>query len=262
MGKGSVIRATSVFLLILTIVKAQGQLLPAGVWLPDVPLAVNEYGSNDGPVPAAARDQFCIVVDTKLQPRNFISFYEHYQRMQAIKIDTSVFSLIKKNWKTMSAVQKQEVMHKEAVHSAQLADSVHRANNATAGKQLVYFINNTSNSIYLQTQDWQFIGIVEALDKEKQWRPIQYWQYSKCGDSYLTRPVNAHSTTVFIAPAPNKGNYKTRLRYRVFGADSILYSNEFEAAINYADFERVATAKVNPMVFKKSTDKVNLPLAL
>jgi hypothetical protein len=227
-----------------------------------VPMAGNEYGTNDDQIPAAPDGKFTIVVNPALKPQNFISFYEHYKRTQAIKPDTTAFSLIVKGWKTMPATQKLEIINREKLHNAQLADSAHRVNN-TGDKQLVYFINNTNENVYLQMQDWQFLGVVEGLDKNNQWRPIQYWRFSLCGNSYLARPVKAHSTVVFIAPAINKGDYKTRLRYRVFGLDGFKYSNEFEASINYSDFGNGAPPQQEIMAFKtKSLSTVDIPLTL
>jgi len=47
------------------------------------------------------------------------------------------------------------------------------------------FIFNTSDSVYsIEMQDLRLIMIQEAIDPNGQWKPIEYWRDSWCGNSY------------------------------------------------------------------------------
>ncbi|RKR84779.1 hypothetical protein BDD43_5032 [Mucilaginibacter gracilis] len=186
--------------------------------------ASNQYGINQQTLALAKapKNQFSIIVNPQFKPVNFISVSENYYLSQSQRVDTSIFSLIKPEWKQASAAQKAVIIAQEKANFATLAKKYHAASNA--GQQLIYMVNNTPNDVALQMQDWSFIGILEALIGQNQWRAVQYWQFSTCGNSYLLKHIAPGNSLSFIAPV-SMGNYKTTLRYKILGKNIFYYSN-------------------------------------
>src|SRR5690606_3360227 len=48
----------------------------------------------------------------------------------------------------------------------------------------VFITNNSKDTIFLDYQDLNAFIIQEAMDENGNWKPIEYWQYSWCGNSY------------------------------------------------------------------------------
>jgi hypothetical protein len=197
---------------------------------------INECGAYD--IPAlqlpGIKNEFIILVKPELKIRNFVSIIEKYKRSQSVNVDTSGFYLIKKNWKRLSAEEKIEVIKNEKIINRIEADSIHKVNNSN--HQMVYIANYTDHYVAVQMQDWSFICILEAIDKNKEWKPIQFWSFSKCGNSYNLKNFAPKTANYFIAPQINSGDYKTSLRYKLLGNDGFYYSNTFTGNINYCQF--------------------------
>lgn len=210
----------------------QGQMAPAHN-------IIGEYGQVM-PVPGNA---FRVIVDTGLSSSGFISSHEQYYRQQSLEVDTSIYHLIYKDWKQFSVTEKRVFIEKEKARYARMADSTHEA---SIGRQLIHIVNNTDSSIAVQMQDWSFIGILEALTKDNEWKPVQYWQFSKCGNSYRKKHIAPHTSLSFITPV-HTGNYKTRLRYKILGKNQFYYSNQFEGSIDYCEFYDATSYKTDKL---------------
>jgi len=182
----------------------------------------------------ASKNQFSIIVNPELRPKNFVSSTEKYYLSQTNNIDTSIFSLIDKNWKTLSKSEKLMQMRKKQVEYKLNAQNIHLHNNGGGDKQLIYMVNNTPQDIAMQMQDGSFMGILEAHINETEWRAVQYWQFSWCGNSYMLKHIAPGTWVQFIAPAPT-GNYRARLRYKILSNKQFYYSNEFDGNITYSD---------------------------
>jgi hypothetical protein len=160
---------------------------------------------------------------------------EEYLRRESIHPDTFPFDYFNRNnWKTLDKGKKLAILDSVRVVSKQKADAEHLTNNK--GKNQVWIINNTSNEISIQMQDWQFICILQALTKDGQWLPIQYWQFSKCGNSYHNKKMAPKTANSFLFTIPNKGDYQTKLRFKLLGTNQFYYSNEFTGKIDYCEF--------------------------
>ncbi|MEO6524301.1 MAG: hypothetical protein ABIN91_21625 [Mucilaginibacter sp.] len=195
--------------------------------------SISEYGQNGKTRLAATKgNNFNIIVSPAIKPVNFVSSIEQYYRSQARQVDTSIFYLIKSNWKKLSPTQKLDVIEKEKTEYELRANAAHKANNTN--HQLIYMVNNTDHDVALQMQDYNFIGVLEAKITESTWRSVQYIMFSKCGNSYVLKHIAPDSTAYFITPIPT-GNYKTTLRYKILGKDNFYYSNKFEGNITYCD---------------------------
>lgn len=76
--------------------------------------------------------------------------------------------------------------------------------------------------------------IMEALDSNKKWRPIQKRFIYMCGNGVGTIILPPNEIVLSSAPIFN-GNFKTELRLTVPKTD--IYSNTFDGSINYRQFE-------------------------
>lgn len=189
----------------------------------------------DEPIPNIKKLQkeFVIIVDTNYRAKNFISFAENYSRERSTKLDTSNLNW-NDGWEKLTTKQKIEKVKQEKKAYLIQADSIHIANNK--GLQQVWIINNSKDTVALQMQDWSYICVLQAKTKTGQWYPIQYWRFSTCGNSYYCKYFPPKKVNSFITNLPHKGNYKTKLRYKLLGTDRFYYSNEFYGRINYCEF--------------------------
>lgn len=194
-----------------------------------------ELGTDESipPIKNLSND-FIILVDTNFKATNFISFEEDFSRTQSNNLDTSFLSIKQNNWEMMTVKEKVERIEEEKLSYKHEADSVHIKNNN--GQIQVWVINNTADTVSIQMQDWSFICILQGLTKGGQWFPIQYWTFSKCGNSYYDKEFPPKIANSFITTIPNKGDYETKLRFKLLGSDKFYYSNEFMGKINYCDF--------------------------
>lgn len=178
---------------------------------------------------------FIIVVDTSIKATNFVSFEEDYSRTLSEKLDTSFLNLLNpESWVKLSVNEKLDKLEKQKIFYKRQADSVHLKNNN--GQNQIWIINNTTDTVSIQIQDWSYICILQGLTKGGQWLPIQYWRFSTCGNSYYDKHFPPKTANSFITTIPNKGDYETKLRFKLLGTDKFYYSNEFTGEINYCDF--------------------------
>jgi len=197
--------------------------------------ASNEYGIDEAiPQIKNLENQFMIVVDSTQKAINFISWEENFLREQAATLDTSDFMSVDEQWSKLSLEEKLQQVTDEKNRFKREADSVHIAKNQ--GQQRVWLINNTSDTILIQRQDWSYVCILEAVTKNGEWMPIQYWRLSDCGDSYMDKYFMPKTANSFLMQWPQPGSYETKLRFKLLGATRFYYSNEFAGRINYCEF--------------------------
>lgn len=102
---------------------------------------------------------------------------------------------------------------------------------------LVWVINHRSDTLLLPVQDGSLIALTEALDVDKAWRPISYWRFSTCGNSYFTLAIPPDKAIRFKTEIP-KGTFKTFLRIKVEGQDfNFFYSDSIPCSIDYCRFK-------------------------
>lgn len=101
-----------------------------------------------------------------------------------------------------------------------------------------YLVNTTSSTFRAERQDGSLIMIQEALDKDKKWKPIEYWVYSGCGNSYFY-PLKLDSGKCVLVPIKKyAGNFKTKIRLKFKYSKAVMYSTPFEGAIDEAQFNK------------------------
>nr|WP_294927422.1 hypothetical protein [uncultured Flavobacterium sp.] len=103
----------------------------------------------------------------------------------------------------------------------------------------VFIINPASESIRVEVQDWRLMLIQEALDKSGKWRPIEYWEYSGCGNSYggIALKPNHFILTKIVKYS---GNFKTKIRLKFLNDSVVYFSKPFTGSINLSQFDTIS----------------------
>jgi len=106
----------------------------------------------------------------------------------------------------------------------------------------LYLINNSKDSVSFASQDNRLYMRIQALDKNNNWRYIEYLPQSWCGNSYYYVSLQPGYFWSFDIPIYD-GIFDTKMRIQLNGAlvngkTINLYSNEFEGSINPAQFWR------------------------
>ncbi len=193
-----------------------------------------ELGTTQNlPANFGAQQQFVVVADTRLKAKGFVSTLERAWRNLSTGVDT-LFPSRSQSWKALTARQKQTQLARQRIKFNRIADSIHAVNNH--GHYQILLLNNSADTIHLARQDGSLICVMQALTKDKQWRPVQYWQFSWCGNSYFDQLLLPKERVSLLTKLPKRGDYKTKLRYKLAGTDRFYYSNEFEGYINYQEF--------------------------
>lgn len=194
--------------------------------------AYNAPGEG-GAIPAELNKGFIILADTN-KATGLICNLEATLRKNLTIIDTPDLErdYTYEEWKSMPANKKLEKLEEARIQIKKGIGYVHKKND-----NVVRIYNNTTETVKLQVQDGSFIGILQGLNKDGKWLPVQYWQWSGCGNSYHVKRLPPKATALFTTHIPNSGNYETRLRFKIMGIDKFYYSNEFIGKIDYCEFE-------------------------
>ncbi len=99
----------------------------------------------------------------------------------------------------------------------------------------IRIVNSTASPIPISLQDWHLFLIQEAKNKQGEWKPIEYWEYSTCGNSYLTETLkpNGFLETKSIAYS---GNYETEIRFKWLHNHQVYYTNPIKGAVHTSQF--------------------------
>ncbi|MCD0455062.1 hypothetical protein LPB85_06325 [Chryseobacterium sp. LC2016-27] len=104
----------------------------------------------------------------------------------------------------------------------------------------IYVKNNGQKDIQLIPQDNKLTLIQEARTPYKKWKPIEFWVNSDCGMSYLKK-INVRSGEIIgVRSKKYKGNFKTKIRFKLLIDKKVYYSNSITASINKSKFEKSA----------------------
>ena len=101
------------------------------------------------------------------------------------------------------------------------------------------FIKNSSNeNLVLVPQDNSLYLIQEAIDKKGNWKPIDFWGFSTCGNSY-DRKINFNSNQIIELDSPKyKGDFSTKIRFKLRLNNQVYYSNSLPSTINISKFQK------------------------
>jgi len=105
-------------------------------------------------------------------------------------------------------------------------------------KSFPIYITNLSakNVATLKTQDGSIMMVVQALDQNNQWKPIEYWSNSWCGNSYFTYMIPPRHM-LMTRGIKCSGDFYTKCRLKVSNNSDSIFSNEFHMSINETQFE-------------------------
>ncbi|PHR46523.1 MAG: hypothetical protein COA32_10285 [Fluviicola sp.] len=103
-------------------------------------------------------------------------------------------------------------------------------------KTPVFIFNPTDSLQGIENHDGALIVVQEALTKKGEWKPIEFFQFSGCGNSYAISVIDTNSFLMF---GINKysGDFKTKLRVRLYTNHNIILSKEFDGSVNLGQFE-------------------------
>ena len=94
-----------------------------------------------------------------------------------------------------------------------------------------YLINNSELNYQIPTQDGSLIMIMEAKDSIGLWRPIEYWFWSDCGNSFGLRELKKWNGITFRV-RQYEGEIETAMRLKLATTrQTCMYSEEFQGNI-------------------------------
>ncbi len=173
-----------------------------------------------------------IVANTKIKPIDFISSIESMYNSPRPKYSKEFIE----NYETTEYKCYNEYLKSYRIDSLR-DDSIAKREHIYANSlpMAIWIQNITKDTIIFPIQDGSLIAILEAQNKNKIWKPVQYWWYSWCGNSYskLELPPNK---SIQIGVNNLIGDKETMMRFLIQGKDTIYYSNEFKGTVSEDDF--------------------------
>jgi hypothetical protein len=76
---------------------------------------------------------------------------------------------------------------------------------------LLYLKNKTKDSLELYLQDSHLFLIQEGKNKEGNWKPIEFWRYATCGNSYISKKI-ASEDIIKTSTKNYTGEFETEIR--------------------------------------------------
>lgn len=101
-----------------------------------------------------------------------------------------------------------------------------------------YLINTSDTVFHAAMQDGSLMMIQEALNENAKWKPIEYWVFSGCGNSYFNSLELEPNKYIMIPIKYYKGNFKTKIRLKMRKDKSIFYSKSFDGSIDKSQFSK------------------------
>ncbi len=102
----------------------------------------------------------------------------------------------------------------------------------------IFIKNNLNENLILVPQDNSLYLIQEALDEKKTWKPIEFFGYSTCGNSYDRKLDFKENQIVELSSKKYNGNFNTKIRFKLLLNNKIYYSNEINSNINNSKFKK------------------------
>ncbi|WP_062616437.1 hypothetical protein [Flammeovirga sp. SJP92] len=96
--------------------------------------------------------------------------------------------------------------------------------------------NLSQEEIGIKQQDNQVFLIQEAKNEDGEWKNIEYFDYSKCGNSYWITALPAHQMMLVQIPK-YAGNFDTFLRVKLKVNNQLFYSDSIQCTIQKSQFD-------------------------
>jgi hypothetical protein len=126
----------------------------------------------------------------------------------------------------------------------------------------IYLQNNSNDSITISKQDWHLYLIQEAKDITNNWRPVEYWEYSWCGSSFVTQKLMPMEI-IKTESIAYKGKIKTDVRFKLLANSKKYYSNILKGEVNAEQFALTDSIKKKSRYYyfsevggKKTAEKI------
>lgn len=195
-------------------------------------MAYHVYGRTESPeFIKKLPSQFIVLVDKERKPTNFYSAEEDEAWELAKTVDMHYMPYeYNINWDSLTWDNKVDTVLKIREQFKEKAMQLHAINNQQ--QQQVWIINNTKDTNSIFVEDNQLLCILQAKNKDNVWRPIEYWIGFSCGSGtpvLLEKQLLPKTATSFVTTIESKGDYSTKLRYQLYGIDTIYYSNRVVA---------------------------------
>ncbi|RPD91807.1 hypothetical protein EGM88_14060 [Aureibaculum marinum] len=100
----------------------------------------------------------------------------------------------------------------------------------------VFIRNPSKDTIHIDNQDGALFLIQEAKNKMGEWKPIEYWIYSTCGNSYAYTSLGPDDILI-LKKVKYKGTFETEMRLKLRTNNKLVYSKPFKGLINIEQFE-------------------------
>ncbi|MEM1003096.1 MAG: hypothetical protein AAGH46_10650 [Bacteroidota bacterium] len=100
-----------------------------------------------------------------------------------------------------------------------------------------FLVNTTDYPFFTEMQDGSLMIIQEALDEEGVWKPIEYWIFSGCGNSYNFLKL-APGKCVMVPVKKYAGEFQTKIRLKFKTPNGLIYSEPFEGSIEKSQFAK------------------------
>lgn len=100
----------------------------------------------------------------------------------------------------------------------------------------IYVLNKTSDSLKISRQDWHLFLIQEAKNKNGDWKPVEYWKYAWCGNSYLSDKLEPNGILKTESKVYN-GNFETQIRFKLLNDNKVYYSNSMTGSVYLSQFD-------------------------
>ena len=124
----------------------------------------------------------------------------------------------------------------------------------------VFIYNQSDNNrvIVPSVINGELYLIVEALDKNNQWKPIEYNKVPRriCISDfqyYLLKPKHVMVSSIL----KYSGEYKTKMRVKVLNDQKLYYSNPFNGSINYSQFDTIQPVNDMNTWFSDTTNQTH-----
>lgn len=106
----------------------------------------------------------------------------------------------------------------------------------------IYVKNNIKDTLQISCQDSHLFLLQEAKNEKGEWKPIEYWSYSWCGNSYRSRKIGPNE--IIKSKSFNySGSYVTEIRFKLFNNNKVYYSNVLKGTIELSQFMISETRK-------------------
>lgn len=92
-------------------------------------------------------------------------------------------------------------------------------------------VNSDSKPIHLHSQDGKLFVKQQAQVADGQWRTIENWVESDCGNSHIRMEIPPRSQIV-TRGRRYRGDRKTKMRFKLTSEKTVVYSNSFEGSFD------------------------------